>query len=165
MSPKSTATTAGSRQLTARRQEVPDSEKFENLRSLAFFDEFSDVEIWEVVRFARWEEMSAGTRLMKDGEPGDHFCFILAGEIRVAKQEHTLGVLGRGEVVGEMAVLDRRHPQRVADVIAETDVRLVVIPGASLRLASATCRMHFYQGFLQVLTERLARTNTLLAQT
>ncbi|MCX8087634.1 MAG: serine/threonine-protein kinase [Rhodocyclaceae bacterium] len=152
-------------QLAARRHEVPDSEKFENLRSLSFFDEFSDVELWEVVRFARWEANSAGTRLMKDGEPGDHFCFILEGELAVSKQGHTLGLLGPGEVVGEMAVLDRRHPQRVADVTALTDVRLVVIPGTSLRLASASCRMHFYQGFLQVLAERLSRTNLLLAQT
>ena len=152
-------------QLTSRQQEVPDSEKFENLRSLAFFDDFSDVEIWEIVRFARWEEIAPGTRLMKDGEPGDHFCFVLDGEVRIAKNEHTLGVLGRGQVIGEMAVLDRRHPNRVADVIAQTKARIVSIPGQSLRHASDACRMHFYQGFLHVLSERLARTNTLLAQT
>jgi len=151
-------------QLAAQRVEVPDSEKFETLRSLAFFDEFSDVETWEIVRFARWEDVAAGTRLMKDGEPGDHFCFILEGEVQVAKQGRPLGTLGRGEVIGEMAVLDRRRPHRVADVIARTDARVVVIPGVSLRHASEACRMHFYQGFLLVLAERLARTNALLAQ-
>jgi serine/threonine protein kinase len=152
-------------QLASRQQEVPDSEKFETLRSIKFFDDFSDVEIWEVVRFARWEEVAAGTHIMKDGDPGDYFCFVLNGEIRIAKQGHTLGVLGPGEVIGEMAVLDRRHPHRVADVIAQTTARIVIIPGTSLRHASDACRMHFYQGFLLVLTGRLARTNTLLAQT
>lgn len=153
------------RQLASQQQEIPDSEKFEGLRALPFFDDFSDVEIWEIVRFARWEDLAAGTRLMKDGEPGDHFCVVLDGEVRVAKQEHTLGMLGRGEVIGEMAVIDRRHPHRVADVVAQTPARVVVIPGTALRHASEACRMHFYQGFLMVLSERLARTNTLLAQT
>jgi len=153
------------RQIASRQQEVPDSEKFENLRALKFFDEFSDVEIWEIVRFAAWEEVSAGTRLMKDGDPGDYFCFVLEGEVRIAKLDRTLGVLGRGEVIGEMAVLDRRHPHRVADVIAQTAARIVNIPGQSLRRASEACRMHFYQGFLLVLSQRLGHTNVLLAQT
>jgi serine/threonine protein kinase len=152
-------------QLAAQRIEVPDSEKFETLRALEFFDEFSDVEIWEIVRFARWETVVAGTRLMKDGDPGDHFCFVLDGEVQVTKQDHTLGTLGRGEVIGEMAVIDRRHPHRVADVVALSEARVVIIPGASLRHASDACRMHFYQGFLLVLAERLARTNELLART
>ncbi len=152
-------------QLTTREIEVPDSEKFETLRSLHFFDDFSDVEIWEIVRFARWETVGAGTRLMKDGDPGDHFCFVLDGEVHVTKQDHTLGVLGRGEVIGEMAVIDRRHPHRVADVVARTTARVVVIPGQSLRHASDACRMHFYQGFLLVLAQRLAHTNALLAAT
>jgi serine/threonine protein kinase len=152
-------------QLTLQRKEVADSEKFETLRSLPFFDDFTDVEIWEIVRFARWEELGAGTRLMRDGEHGDHFCFVLEGEIRITKQDHTLGVLGRGEVIGEMAVIDRRHPHRVADAVALTEARIVQISGESLRQASDACRMHFYQGFLLVLAQRLAHTNTLLAQT
>jgi hypothetical protein len=153
------------RQLASQYKEVPDSEKFETLRALKFFDEFTDVEIWEIVRFARWESLAASTHLMKDGEPGDHFCIVLDGDIRIAKQDHTLGILGRGEVIGEMAVIDRRHPHRVADVTAQTAARIVVIPGTALRHASEACRMHFYQSFLLVLTERLARTNTLLVQT
>jgi hypothetical protein len=31
---------------------MADCEKFDRLRSFAFFAEFSDVEIWEVVRFS-----------------------------------------------------------------------------------------------------------------
>jgi serine/threonine protein kinase len=152
-------------QIAMRQIEVPDSEKFETLRTLPFFDEFSDVELWEIVRFARWESVAPGTLLMKDGDAGDHFCFVLDGEVRVTKQDHTLGILGRGEVIGEMALIDRRNPHRVADVVAQTAARVVTIPGQSLRHASDACRMHFYQGFLLVLSQRLAHTNALLAAT
>lgn len=153
------------RELAARQQEVPDSEKFETLRALHFFDDFTDVEIWEIVRFAEWEAVGATTRLMKDGELGDYFCFVLEGEVQVSKEGRPLGILGRGEVIGEIAVIDRRHPRRVAEVVTLTDARIVVIHGHSLRQASDACQMHFYQGFLLVLSERLARTNVLLAHT
>lgn len=153
------------RQVMTHFKEVPDSEKFETLRTLTFFEEFGDVEIWEIVRFARWEDIPAGARLMKDGDPGDYFCFVLTGGLQVSKQGRILGTLGPGEIIGEMAVLDRRRPMRVADVTATAPIRIVHIPGQSLRLASEACRMHFYQGFLRVLAERLARTNAMLAQT
>ncbi len=152
-----------SRPIEAPTDDVPDSEKFETLRSLSFFDDFSDIEIWEVVRFAHWEEYAPGERIMEDGAPGDDFCFVLAGEVRVSKDGHTIDTLGRGELLGEMAVIDRHHPQRAADVVAHRDTRIIVIPGTSLRHASDACRMHFYEGFLTVLAERLSRTNTLLA--
>jgi CRP-like cAMP-binding protein len=147
----------------ARQQEIPDSEKFETLRGLHFFDEFSDIEIWEIVRFARWEIAASGTRLMRDGDPGDHLLFIIEGMVQVSKEDRLLGQLGVGEVIGEIAVIDRRHPRRVADVVALSDIRFIVINGQALRQASDACRMHFYQGFLLVLSERLARTNFLLA--
>jgi eukaryotic-like serine/threonine-protein kinase len=152
-------------EFTARQVELPDSEKFEALRSITFFDDFSDVEIWEILRFTQWEAVVAGTRMMLDGEPGDYLFFILEGEVEVSKGGRPLGLLGRGEIVGEIAVIDRRHPRRVADIMARIDTRIVMIHGESLRQASETCRMHFYQGFLLVLSGRLARTNVLFAHT
>jgi eukaryotic-like serine/threonine-protein kinase len=152
-------------EFTAQQVEIPDSEKFETLRSIAFFDDFSDVEIWEILRFAQWEAVVAGTRMMRDGEPGDYFFLIVDGEVEVSKEEHPLGLLGRGEIIGEIAVIDRRHPRRVADVMARTDTRIVMIHGQSLRQASEACRMNFYQSFLLVLSARLARTNILFAHT
>jgi serine/threonine protein kinase len=152
-----------SRQPAAPQGDVPESERFETLRALPFFTAFSDVEIWEVVRFARWEDVDAGTRIMQDGEPGDHFCFVLDGEVVVSKEGREIGMLGHGEPVGEIAVIDRRHPHRVADVIARSEARIVIVPATALAHASEACRMHFYEGFLSVLAGRLARTNLLLA--
>ena len=37
------------------------------------------------------------------------------------------------------------------------------VDGAALQQASETCRMHFYQGFLEVLAARLALANARLA--
>lgn len=151
------------KQLSAQRQEFPDSEKFEALRALPFFAEFSDVELWEVVRFSRWNDVAPGTVIMKDGERGDFFAFLLDGELAVMKKAHPLGSLSSGECFGEMAIIRRGQHDRGADVVAQTTARVVTIPAYALQHASDACRMHFYQGFLDVLAARLADANNRLA--
>jgi serine/threonine protein kinase len=151
------------KQLSARRQAFPDSEKFEALRGLPFFSEFSDVEVWEVVRFSRWDEVAAGTRIMRDGASGDSFAFLLDGELSVSKQGHALGSLAAGECFGEMAIIRRGAHTRTADVTAQANTRVVTISAQALQNASEVCRMHFYQGFLDVIAGRLADANIRLA--
>lgn len=151
------------KQLSAQRQAFPDSEKFEALRALGFFKEFSDVDLWEVVRFSRWDEVAAGTVIMKDGERGDFFAFLLEGELTVSKIGHSLGTLVAGECFGEMAIIRCGEHTRGADVVAQTTARVVTISAQALQHASDACRMHFYQGFLDVVAGRLADANARLA--
>lgn len=151
------------KQLLAQRQAFPDSEKFEALRVLGFFNEFSDVDLWEVVRFSRWDEVAAGTVIMRDGERGDFFAFLLDGELVVSKNGRALGSLGAGECFGEMAIIRRGEHKRGADVVAQTATRVVTISSQALQHASDACRMHFYQGFLDVIAGRLADANARLA--
>ena len=150
------------KQLSAQRQAFPDSEKFEALRALHFFNEFSDVDLWEVVRFSRWDEVAAGTVIMRDGERGDFFAFLLDGELMVSKSGHSLGTLAAGECFGEMAIIRRGEHTRGADVVAQTATRVVTISAQALQHASEVCRMHFYQGFLDVIAGRLADANSRL---
>jgi serine/threonine protein kinase len=151
------------KQLSAQRQAFPDSEKFEALRALHFFNEFSDVDLWEVVRFSRWDEVAAGTVIMRDGERGDFFAFLLDGELMVSKSGHSLGTLAAGECFGEMAIIRRGEHTSGADVVAQTATRVVTISAQALQHASEVCRMHFYQGFLDVIAGRLADANARLA--
>jgi serine/threonine protein kinase len=151
------------KQLSAQRQAFPDSEKFEALRALRFFNEFSDVDLWEVVRFSRWDEVAAETVIMRDGERGDFFAFLLDGELTVSKSGHALGTLAAGECFGEMAIIRRGEHARGADVVAQTITRVVTISAQALQHASDACRMHFYQGFLDVIAGRLADANARLA--
>jgi CRP-like cAMP-binding protein len=151
------------KQLASRRQDFPDSEKFEALRALAFFDEFSDVQIWEVVRFSRWDVMAPDTLIMKDNEPGDFFAFLLEGELMVTKRGIPLVQLHPGECFGEMAIIRRGEHVRGADVVARTTSKVVTVSGDALRHASESCRMHFYQSFLEVIARRLDNANSRLA--
>ncbi len=151
------------RHLKAARSEFPDTEKFATLRALPFFADFSDVEIWEALRFADWQHVAPGTAIMRDGEPGNFFCFVAEGELTVSKKGTRLTTLTAGDCFGEMAVISRHGNVRSADVIAETGASIITIRGEALEKASDACRMHFYQGFLDVLATRLSLSNQRVA--
>jgi len=147
------------RRLNLPAEQMADFEKFDTLRSFAFFADFSDVEIWEVVRFSEWSRVSPGAMIIEDGMPGDCFYFLAEGELKVLKNGMILDLLTTGECFGEMAVIGKATPRRGADVVAMTDTKLVRVAGSALQSSSQACRMHFYQSFLGVLSERLSSAN------
>ena len=148
------------RQLKIPLPEFAETEKFATLRAMHFFADFSDVEIWEILRFATWERAMPGTNIMRDGEPGDFFCFVADGELNVSKSGKILNLLTNGDCFGEMAVINHKHnPTRGADVSALTRADIITVRGEALEQASPACRMHFYQSFLEVLSTRLAFAN------
>ncbi len=152
-----------SNSLSVPREEIADTEKFQTLRELGFFREFSDVEIWEIVGFSRWTRERPGTLIMKEGEAGDHFCFLASGEARVKKRGKLLNLLTSGDCFGEMALFSAGGGVRSASVEAVTDVSVVRIGAKALQRASDTCRMHFYKAFLEVLSTRLSLANARIA--
>ena len=151
------------KELKAPRNLLSESEKFDTLRELAFFNDFTDVEIWEVLRFAQWSTVAPDEAVIRDGESGDFFCFLIEGELKVTKNGRILNLLTRGECFGEMAIISKGMQVRGADVAALTRSTIVRVQGNALRQASEACRMHFYQSFLEVLASRLALANARLA--
>ena len=149
--------------LKAPKRGFADSEKFDTLRELPFFNDFSDVEIWEVLRFSHWTNVPAEKPIITDGETGEFFGFLAEGELKVTKNGRILNLLTTGDCFGEMAVIGRHEQIRGADVAALTDSKIITISRDALRQASDGCRMHFYQSFLDVLSTRLALANSRLA--
>ena len=156
------AETFKSEQLANRNDEVADSEKFNILRSMPFFSEFSDAELWEVLRISAWENLSANTSIMQDGDPGDFFCILASGEVKVTKRKKLLNLLTPGECFGEMAYLSRTGNERTADVATIADSRIIKIRTADLDNASDICRHRFDRAFMGILVERLMLANTRL---
>jgi eukaryotic-like serine/threonine-protein kinase len=148
---------------TPRTEGFADTEKFATLRALPFFADFTDVEIWEALRFADWKHVASGTTIMRDGEPGNFFCFIADGTVAVSKNGTRLTTLASGECFGEMAIISRHGHVRSADVVADSAANIITIRGEALEKASESCRMHFYQGFLDVLATRLSLSNQRVA--
>ena len=69
----------------------------------------------------------AGETVMHEGDPADCLYLVAAGRLRVIAradgEEHVLAEIGRGDVVGEMALIVDRP--RTADVVALRDTHLL----------------------------------------
>jgi eukaryotic-like serine/threonine-protein kinase len=146
-----------------RKEEFADSEKFNTLRGLPFFANFSDAELWEVMRVSGWEYCKPGKVLMREGETGDFFCLLASGEVKVIKQGKLLNILSAGECFGEMAYVSRASGSvRSADVVTLSDARVITIRNDDLDLASDICRHKFDRAFMAILVDRLSLANTRL---
>jgi eukaryotic-like serine/threonine-protein kinase len=146
----------------ASRESFGDADKFALLRPMRFFRGFTDQELWEVVKLALWGRVAPGSMVLREGEPGEFFCILMEGEVRVTKNKKLLTVLGPGECFGEMAYLSPENPERGATVTAAAPSRILRIRVADLEQASVSCRGKFDRAFIGILVERLNAANTRL---
>jgi len=151
-----------SEEIRRRTDEVADSEKFNTLRAMEFFSEFTDAELWEVLRISSWQDAAPGTALISAGDTGDFFCILASGEVKVTKRQKLLNILNAGECFGEMSYLSRQTNERSADVIALAAARVITIRVEDLAHASDACRHCFDRAFMSILVERLTLANNRL---
>lgn len=146
-------------------QGVLDSERFNLLRSLEFFTSFGDVELWEVVRRARWERHGFGHALYRKGALGQTFHIIANGGVDVFRNGEKITHLGAGTSVGEMAYLApsaelRRHS---ADLVVTEATTTISFTPESMAQLSPNCRHLFDEAFIRVLVRRLHAAHEALA--
>ena len=144
--------------------EISSTEKFNKLRSLPFFREFRDAELWEVLRGAVWENHSRDNNLLLEGEIGQAFFIIVGGQVKVVKDGKLLNVLKEGDCFGEMAYLSGDRARRSASIISVSEVQLLKIQSSHLESLSDGCQLRFNREFLRTLIERLTWTSSVLAQ-
>jgi serine/threonine protein kinase len=149
--------------LGGRSEKFADSDKFETLRKLPFFANFTDAELWEVARISNWRVAAAGELLMKEGEPGSFFCILADGEVRVSRKGKLLNILHAGECFGEMAYLSKEEHLRGADVTVMAESKIISVPMQKLAQASDACRHKFDRAFMEILVERLTMANARLS--
>lgn len=101
-------------------------EKMTYLQRVHLFEACSSRQLRAIARIADVQEVPAGEVLARTGEPGDRFFVIVDGSARVEVSPQNQGRIGPGAFFGEMSLLDGEP--RSATVIAETAMRLLVIP-------------------------------------
>lgn len=141
-------------------EEKVDTEKFDTLRSLAFFRNFSDVELWEVLRISEWRQIERDEIVFSDGDEGDTLFVMAHGTAKVMKQGRILNLLHQGDCFGEMANFAEKKFVRTTDVVTKTKATLIEIKLNVLEKTSAECRYQFSDSFLRMLVKRLAIANT-----
>jgi tRNA A-37 threonylcarbamoyl transferase component Bud32 len=146
-------------------QGVLDSERFNLLRTLAFFKGFGDVELWEVVHRARWQRLPFGHAIYRKGQEGDDFHILASGRVDVFREGQNVAELGAGDSVGEMAYLAPSLDLRIhsADVIVAEPATAISFTPHTLGQLSMATRHLFDTAFIQVLVRRLHAAHEALA--
>lgn len=92
------------------------------LRSIPIFAPLPSPVIEGVARELQQVQVSAGTRVVTEGEPGDRYYAVGDGRLRVTRAGALLRTLDRGSGFGEIALLE--STTRTATVTAETNALL-----------------------------------------
>lgn len=104
------------------------------LKAIPLFSSMSEKALNTVSVFATETSVSAGKRLVHEGDYSYDLIVIEAGTADVIKGGETIGSLGPGDVFGEMGVL--AGEKRMADVVATSPMRLITLSKWDLKRIS-----------------------------
>ncbi|GEO94838.1 MULTISPECIES: Crp/Fnr family transcriptional regulator [Kocuria] len=110
-------------------------------------------------------DLSRGSTLFHEGDPGDQLYFIVSGKIKLGRtaadgRESLVAIMGPGELFGEMALFDPSPRSTSATAVSET--RLAGLKHENLKKVIERSPDVSAQ-LLQALARRLRRTNESLA--
>ncbi len=145
-------------------------EGFDGIELLQKLPLFRDLNHGETIRLASicaTERRSAGSVLVHENALGEHLFVVRTGRVSVDKGEGAarlhLGVMGPGELFGEMALVDDVLTQ--ATVTALEDVELLVVPRSrldALLAADAVLALKVYRSFCRALSRKIRELQKLI---
>lgn len=137
-------------------------QKFETIKNLGFFEYFTDVDIWELIRACDWENFNKEQLIIQEGEEDSSFYIIISGIVSVEKNGHRIDYLQEGDCFGEMSYLT--NERRTATIRANTDVSLIKVNSTTLERANEGTQLRFLKVFVKTLSTRLAMTTRALTR-
>lgn len=133
---------------------LQDSTHFEQLRRMAFFTDFENVELWEILRVSIWRDVAANVPLIREGTQGKMFGIIVSGCVEVSIEGRMLCRLGASEPVGEATFLHPGSDLRHATVTTLEPTRFLEVNPSALALSSEELLERMRNALLARLIER-----------
>jgi CRP/FNR family cyclic AMP-dependent transcriptional regulator len=106
----------------------------ESLKTIPLFSTLSEKALNTIAVFAAETSVSAGKRLVHEGDYSYELMVIESGTADVIKGGEVVGSLGPGDVFGEMGMLS--GGRRTADVVATSPMRLITLSKWDLKRIS-----------------------------
>jgi len=105
------------------------------------------------------KEASIGEILFEEGDLGDEAYLVLEGEIeifqRIGNTEHAVATLGKGEILGEMSLIDNQPRMASARVLDNTKLMVITQESLRMRLHRLQQEDRVMRRLLDVLVNRL----------
>jgi len=100
------------------------------------------------------QTLPAGHKIVKQGDPGEHFFVVLDGQADVIMNDLVVEQMGAGDVFGEMTLIDAGP--RSATVVAKTPCRVAIVDEKRF-LFMVQQTPHFALQVMHVMAQRLRR--------
>ncbi len=107
----------------------------EVLREVTWLKGLSEDNITKIIELSKERTYQSGDMIMEQGDRGDGMILITRGSVKISIGDMVVDILGRGSVIGEMAVL--AGVPRTADVIADTTVTALWMGSTEMNEAMA----------------------------
>ena len=147
-------------------ESVSDSEKFNKLRDMPFFQDFGDVALWEAMRIGSWRQhRRPSTVVIREGDQGDSVYLLIEGEVGVTLMGKPLDhhqarrLLRRGSLFRRRDRPAHHHHRR-----RRTRSRCSRSSPTPCAPPPTRCQVAFNKAFMRVLIDRLTQANLKLAK-
>ena len=135
------------------------------LKKVPLFASLSEANLQHLASLLRWKSVEKGDMLFRQGDEGTTLYVLMQGRIRISisrrMEKMTLAILGQGEFLGEMALLDGQP--RSADASALEDSHLYALSRQDF-LSFLVNNENAVRAILFSLSMRLRKTDDLLAE-
>jgi non-specific serine/threonine protein kinase len=132
-----------------------DTSRFSMLRKQAFFTEFDDVELWEMLRISVWRNVPGRVRLVKEGDTEQRFGVLLEGRVELSITGKRVMELGSGTIFGESAWLDRINHRHAMSIVSLEPLIYLEINPSAMMLATEEMQEVFRREVASVVAHRL----------
>lgn len=147
--------------LRASGRELKRNENRDALRKLAFFDDFTDEDIEELISVSSMLTCQTGETIIQEGEIDSAFYIIVRGSVEVKKGNEPIRVLMMGDCFGEVGFLTKY--KRTASIVAQSPALLLKVNGTLMQKLSKDCQLRYYRVFTETLVYRLSVTSAELS--
>ena len=139
------------------------AEQVDHFRNISLFEGMAEPQILHAIGMMHPRTLQPGQTLFREGEASDSLYIVTLGVVEVMRHGRILARIRRGEVVGEMALLD--GDTRSASVRAVEVSRVLQLPRSEiddLVLADPTFAIRLYHNLALTLARRLRAANQVL---
>jgi len=129
-------------------------DRFDIVRHLPFFRDFSYAAVWEAVSHSGWHNYEEGEEVLAARAHARAFYVVVSGELALERDGRQIDVLRRGETLGALSLLAGRAVRSRA--VALSPLLVMRIDAAQLEAMSAECQLAFQKVFNKDLLRQLA---------
>lgn len=131
-------------------------EMCEMIADTQLFADFDWKDIEALATYMQCYQVSAGTTVFREGDPGHYLCLLVRGQVEIRKNDHEgtphrMVLVSRGKTIGEMSIVDG-EPRSATCVTQQDSVLLLLTkdnyariiherPGLAVHILSKLARL------------------------